>query len=152
LKLPAGSIDTSFVEHKHSAQEFIDEIFNKVNLENVSRFVTPDFIYHSSGEDVTGMENFKEWISSDHSIYLDIHFTIADSIAEHAKVATAWIVEGTHEKEFRGIPATHKKFETVGVNIFHFEGNKIKEAWMVVDGLSAALQVGAVKTISDETD
>ena len=141
----------SFVENKQLAQEFIDEIFNKVNLQNISKFVTPNFIYHSSGEDVTGMEEFKEWISSDHSIYPDIHFTIVDSIVEYGKVATAWIVEGTHSKEFRGIPATHKKFETVGVNIFHFEGNKIKEAWMVADGLSAALQVGAVRTISDES-
>jgi steroid delta-isomerase-like uncharacterized protein len=138
----------SLAEKKQIAREFIDEIFNKVNLETISKFVTPDFIYHSSGEDVTGMENFKEWVSSDHSIFPDIHFTIVDSIAEFGKVATAFIVEGTHGKEFRGIPATHKKFETVGVNIFHFEGNKIKEAWIVVDGLTAALQVGAVKTSS----
>jgi hypothetical protein len=33
----------------------------------------------------------------------------------------------------------------VGVTVFHFEGNKIKEAWIVVDGLSAALQIGVVK-------
>jgi predicted ester cyclase len=55
---------------------------------------------------------------------------MVDSISEFNKVATAWIVEATHQKEYRGIPATHKKFETVGVNIFHLEGNKIKEAWM----------------------
>ena len=49
--------------------------------------------------------------------------------------------------EFRGIPATHKKFETVGTTVFHFDGNKIKEAWVVVDGLSAALQIGIVRTV-----
>ena len=49
------------------------------------------------------------------------------------------------------ILAARKKFETTGVNIFHFE-DKIKEAWIVVDGLTAALQVGAVKTISNEAD
>ena len=142
----------SIAENKKNAEKFIDEIFNKVNLEDISTFVTPDFIYHTSGEDITGMENFKNWVSADHSLYPDIHFTIEESISELNKVATVWIVEGTHTKEFRGIPATHKKFETAGVNIFHFEGNKIKEAWVVVDGLSAALQVGAVKTISNEAD
>jgi steroid delta-isomerase-like uncharacterized protein len=142
----------SIAENKQIAEKFIDEIFNKVNLENISRFVTPDFIYHASGEDITGMENFKKWVSADHSIIPDIRFTIEESISESNKVATVWIVEGTHTKEFRGIPATHKKFETAGVNIFHFEGNKIKEAWIVVDGLTAALQVGAVKTISNEDD
>ena len=141
----------SIAENKQIAEKFIDEIFNKGNLEGVSRFVTPDFVYHGQGEDITGMENFKEWVSSDHSIIPDMRFTIMDSIAEFGKVATTWIVEGTHAKEFRGIPATHKKFETAGVNIFHFEGNKIKEAWAVVDGLTAAIQVGVVKTGSSET-
>jgi steroid delta-isomerase-like uncharacterized protein len=114
-------------------------------------FVTTDFTYHVRGEDITGTENFKEWVSSDRSIFPDIQYTILDSISEFNKVATTWIVEGTHEKEFRGIPATHKKFETAGVNIFHFEGNKIKEAWTVADGLTAALQLGVVKIESSSS-
>jgi predicted ester cyclase len=67
-----------------------------------------DFIYHAQGEDAKGMENLKEWVSSDRSVFPDIRFTIVDSIAESNKVATAWFVEATHEKEFRGIPATRK--------------------------------------------
>lgn len=141
----------SIAENKQIAEKFIDEIFNKGILEGVSGFVTGDFIYHARGEDITGMENFKEWVSSDRNVFPDIRFTILESISEFNKVATAWIVEGTHAKEFRGIPATHKKFETVGVSIFHFEGNKIKEAWAVTDGLTAALQLGVVKTESSET-
>jgi hypothetical protein len=30
-------------------------------------------------------------------------------------------------------------------NIFHFEDNKIKEAWTIAVGLTAALQLGVVK-------
>jgi predicted ester cyclase len=33
------------------------------------------------------MEKFKEWVSSDRSIFPDIRFTIVDSIAEFGKVA-----------------------------------------------------------------
>ncbi len=98
-------------------------------------------------EDVEGIENFKKWISSDRAAFPDMRFTMVDSIAESGKVASTFVVEGTHEKEFRGIPATHKKFETVGMTVFHFDGNKIKEAWVVVDGLSAALQIGIVRTV-----
>jgi steroid delta-isomerase-like uncharacterized protein len=141
----------STAENKRIAETFIDEIFNKGILEGVNRFVTTDFTYHVRGEDITGTENFKEWVSSDRSIFPDIRYTILDSISEFNKVATTWIVEGTHEKEFRGIPATHKKFETAGVNIFHFEGNKIKEAWTVADGLTAALQLGVVKIESSSS-
>jgi steroid delta-isomerase-like uncharacterized protein len=142
----------SIAENKQIAEKFIDEIWNKGNSDGVGRFVTSDFVYHARGEDVTGIENFKEWVSSDRSVFPDIRFTILDSISEFNKVATAWIIEATHTKEFRGIPATQKKFETVGVNIFHFEDNKIKEAWAITDGLTAALQLGVVKTESSQTD
>jgi len=127
----------SFNENKRIVQEFIDETYNKGNLENTSRFVTSDFIYHARGEDIEGVEAYNEWVSLDRSIFPDIIFTILETIAESDKAATAFIVKGTHEKEFRGIPATHKIFETVGVIIFHFRNNKIKEGWVVVDGLTA---------------
>src|SRR5215831_14163755 len=142
----------SLPENKQIAERFIVEILNNGKLEEVSRFVTTDFVYHARGEDVRGWENLKEWVSADRSIFPDIRFTIVDSIAEAGKVASAFIVEGTQEKEFRGIPATGKKFETVGINIFHLQDNKNREGWVVVDALTAALQLGSVKVISSEAD
>jgi steroid delta-isomerase-like uncharacterized protein len=141
----------SLAENKQIAWDFIDELLNKGNLENVNRFVTSDFIYHSAAEDLNGVEKFKECVASDHITFSDIRYTFVDSIAEYGKVAIVWIVEAKHEKDFRGISASHKRFETVGVNIFHFEGNKIKEAWAIADGLTAALQLGVVKIKSSQT-
>ena len=131
----------SFVENKRIVQEFLDETYNKGNLKNTDRFVTPDFIYHARGEDIEGIEAYNEWVSSDRSIFPDIQLTMVDSIAEFGKVASAFIVEGTH-----------KKFETVGMNIFYFQDNKIREGWVVVDALTAALQLGAVNAISSDAD
>ena len=140
----------SLEETKQLAWEFVDEIFNKGNINEADRFVTPNFLYHARGEDIEGLEKFKEWFSSDTGVFSDIRITIVDSLAESGKVATAWIVEGTHEKEYSGIPATHKKFETVGISIFHFEGNKIKVLWTVTDALTPALDLGIVKPVSYE--
>ena len=140
----------SLEETKQLAWKFVDEIFNKGNINEADRFVTPDFIYHARGEDIEGLEKFKEWFSSDTGVFSDIRITLVDSLAEYGKVATAWIVEGTHEKEYSGIPATHKKFETVGISIFHFEDNKIKELWTVTEALTPALNLGIVKPVSYE--
>ena len=143
-------IRMSLEETKQLAWKFVDEIFNKGNINEADRFVTPDFIYHARGEDIEGLEKFKEWFSSDTGVFSDIRITLVDSLAEYGKVATAWIVEGTHEKEYSGVPATHKKFETVGISIFHFEDNKIKELWTVTDALTPALDLGIVKPVSYE--
>jgi steroid delta-isomerase-like uncharacterized protein len=137
----------SLVEIKQTARQFFDDVYNQENLDSIDTLVTPSFVYHARGEDVEGIEKFKKWISSDRAAFPDMRFAVVDSIAEGGKVATAFVVEGTHEKEFRGIPATRKKFETVGMTVFHFDGNKIKEAWVVVDGLSAALQIGVVRRV-----
>ena len=142
----------SIEEIKQLAWTFTDEINNKGNVNEADKFVTPEFIYHARGEDIEGLEKFKEWASSDRGIFSGIQFTLADSLAEPGKVATAWIVEGTHEKEYSGIPATHKKFETVGISIFHFEGTKIKESWTVADALTPALDLGIVKPVLNETN
>jgi predicted ester cyclase len=131
----------SIIENKRIARDFIEEMFNKGNVENADRFVTPDFIYHARGED-----KFKACVTTDHTSFRDMHFTFIDGIAEGNKVSTTWILEGIHQQEFRGIPATNKKFETVGVIIFRFEGPRIKEAWSIVDGLTPAIQLGLVKT------
>jgi len=56
----------SLNENKRIVQEFIDETYNKGNLENTSRFVTSDFIYHARGEDIEGVEAYNEWVSLDH--------------------------------------------------------------------------------------
>ena len=51
------------------------------------------------------------------------------TLVDQNKVALRWNLKATHEKDFADLPATHKKFETQGVEILHFEGDKIKEAW-----------------------
>ena len=77
---------------------------------------------------IEGIEAYNEWVSSDRSIFPNIRVTIVDSIEESdsGRVASAFIVEGTQGKEITGIPTTNKDFETVGINMFHFQYNKIK--------------------------
>ena len=142
----------SSTEHKWIVHEFLDETYNKGNLKNTDRYITPDFIYHARGEDIEGIEAYNEWISSDRSIFPDIQVTIVDSIEESGKVASAFIVEGLKKRNFVAFRLTNKKFETVGMNIFHFQDNKIKEGCVVVDALTAAIQLGAVKSTYAETD
>ena len=96
-------------------------------------FVTPDIIYHGAGEEVRSLEEFKTWVSEDLSAFPDMKVTVLDVFGEQNKIAIRWALQATHERDFAGFPATHKKFEAQGVEIFHFEGDKIKEAWTVSD-------------------
>jgi steroid delta-isomerase-like uncharacterized protein len=111
------------------ARRFVEEIFNARKTEAAKNFVTPDIIYHGMAEEVKGLEEFKKWVDEDLSAFPDMQITILEDLVDQNKVALRWSLKATHEKDFADFPATHKKFETQGVEILHFEGDKIKEAW-----------------------
>lgn len=123
----------SSTQYSTIARNFVDEVFNARKTEVAKNFVTPDIIYHGTAEEVRSLEEFKKWVSEDLSAFPDMKITILDTFGEQNKIAVMWTLKATHERDFADLPATHKKFETRGVDIFHFEGDKIKEAWTVCD-------------------
>jgi steroid delta-isomerase-like uncharacterized protein len=123
----------SYTQYNTIARRFIEEIFNARKTELAKNFVTPDIIYHGMGEEVRSLEEFKQWVAEDLSAFPDMKVTILDEFGEQNKIAVRWTLNATHEKDFADFPATHKKFETQGVDIFYFEGDKIKEAWTICD-------------------
>ena len=123
----------SETKYKTVARSFVEEIFNERKTEAAKNFLTPDIAYHGMAEEVKGLEDFKKWVAEDLSAFPDMKITIEDEFGEENKVAIRWTLKATHEKDFADFPATHKKFETQGVEILHFEGDKIKEAWTICD-------------------
>jgi steroid delta-isomerase-like uncharacterized protein len=136
----------SNTQNKQIARRFVQEIFNEGKIEQAKNFVTHDVIYHGA-EEVRGLEDFKEWISEDRKALPDMQVTILDDIEEQNKVALRWTLKATQEGEILGLPASHEKFETNGVEILHFEAGQIKEAWTIYDGLKPALQLGVVEIV-----
>jgi steroid delta-isomerase-like uncharacterized protein len=123
----------SSTQNKTIARRFVEDIINARKIEMTNNFVTPDIIYHGMAEEVRGLEEFKRWVAEDLSAFPDMKITILDDFGEENKVAIRWNLKATHEKDFADFPATHKKIEAQGVEILHFEGDKIKEAWTVAD-------------------
>jgi steroid delta-isomerase-like uncharacterized protein len=129
---------SSSAQNKAMARRFVQEIFNERKIEATKDFVTPDIIYHGAFEEVRGLEDFKQWMTEDLSAFPDMQITILDDFGEQNKVAMRWTAKGTHEKDIADIPASHKKVEIEGAEIFHFEADKIKEAWTIFDARELA--------------
>ena len=117
-------------DNKAVARGFVQAIFNEGKIDEVKNFVTPDIIYHGL-EEVKGLENFKQWVDEDRKAFPDMQITIEDAFGEQDKLAMRWNLKGTFAKELHGSQPSHEKFETQGVEIFHFQDGKIKEAWTI---------------------
>jgi steroid delta-isomerase-like uncharacterized protein len=123
----------SSTQYKTIARRFVEEIFNQRKTDAAKNFVTPDIVYHGMAEEVRSLEEFKKWVAEDLSAFPDMKVTVVDEFGEENKLAIRWTLKATHEKDFADFPATHKKFEAQGIEILHFEGDKIKEAWTFSD-------------------
>ena len=123
-------------DNKAVAQGFVQAIFNEGKIDEVKNFVTPDIIYHGL-EEVKGLENFKQWVAEDRKAFPDMQITIEDAFGEQDKLAMRWNLKGTFAKELHGSQPSHEKFETQGVEIFHFQDGKIKEAWTIFGSMDS---------------
>ncbi|MDW0219214.1 MAG: ester cyclase [Nitrososphaeraceae archaeon] len=133
-------------DNKTVARGFVQTIFNERKVDEAQNFITPDITYHAM-EEVKGLENFKQWIGEDLKAFPDMNITIVDSFGEQDKLAMRWNLKGTFVKELRGTQpsheepnwkdVSHEKFETQGVEIFHFQDGKIKEAWTIFGSMDS---------------
>ncbi len=89
-------------------------------------------------------EAAEDWIGPFRASFPDFYMEVADVIAEGDKVVGHFKCSGTHEGEWRGVPATGRRFENVDeVYIFRVEGGKLASATAAVeDDLTRLRQLG----------
>jgi steroid delta-isomerase-like uncharacterized protein len=120
---------------KAAAMAVIDELY------------ATDIVMHSStGEDIRGLENYKQFYSEELTAFPDSHITVDDLIVEGDKAVVRYTYTGTHKGQWKGIPATHKKITIRGIHIDRIVGGKIGEEWARYDTLGAMQQLGLIPT------
>lgn len=136
--------NTQPTDNRQIVQRFMDECWNKGNLNAVSELVADDCRYHDPvfPSLTSGAENLKNHIQTCRSGFPDLMFTIDDTIAERNEVVIHWTGTGTHKGQFLGMPPTNKKASVTGTSIFRIEGEKIVEEWANWNLMSMLEQLG----------
>jgi len=130
-------------QNKAIARRFLDELWNRSNFELVDQLLASDYDGHSSTV-IRGPEGAMAFVPRLRNAFPDFQFLILDQIAEEDKVATRWVIRGTHEGEFQGVPPSGKQIEMTGIAIFRVANGKLIEGWTNEDVLGMMQQLGAV--------
>lgn len=130
-------------ENKVIARRFLDELWNRSNFGLVDQLLASDYDGHSSTV-IRGPEGAMALVPRLRNAFPDFQFSILDQIAEGDKVATRWIIRGTHENEFQGLPPSDKQVEMTGITIFRIANGKLIEGWTNEDRFGMWQQLGAV--------
>jgi steroid delta-isomerase-like uncharacterized protein len=133
---------------KALGRRFINE-FNKgkaAALAVMDEFYATNVVVHSgNGEDVRGLEDYKQSTSELFNAFPNVHWTIDDEIVEGNKKTTRYTMIGTHKREFMGIPATNKKVKTSMIYISRRNAaGKVVEEWEMYDTLDFMQQLGVI--------
>jgi len=91
-------------------------------------------------------EGLKQLITAYRTGFPDLHVLIEDMVAEEDKVASRFIVRGTHKGELMGIPPTGKQVTVSSILISRFADGKWAEDWANYDALGMMQQIGAIPT------
>ncbi len=120
------------------------EAWSKGDFEAFKEVVAPDYAYYlpSRSTKPRSREEIIEIGKMLHNAFPDITFSIEELIAEGDRVIVRFIVTGTHEGEFQGIPATGNKYEHGGISISRIENGKVVEQREEIDELGLMRQLG----------
>lgn len=129
--------------NKELTRRFIDEVFNKGNLDLIDEYVAEDYVDHAQG--LQGRDAYKHVLAGIRHAFPDLHVTIEDMLAEDDRVAVRITATHTHEGEFMGIPPTGVHGAHTGITIVRLEDGKVVEAWEESDMLGVLSQIGAVE-------
>jgi steroid delta-isomerase-like uncharacterized protein len=118
--------------NKALIREHYDATTNAFKPAAIDRQVAADFIDHGS-PDIVGPEGVKAHIKTLRSAFPDLSVTIEDMVAEGDLVAVRGTWRGTHQGEFRGVPAIGRKVEFGGMVFWRVSGGQIRERWGMID-------------------
>jgi steroid delta-isomerase-like uncharacterized protein len=133
-------------QNKALIARFVEEIFNKGNIDIVGEIFAPDFIEHEQLPPglPNGREGVKMMTTMLRSAFPDFKATIDDVLAEGDKVVIRMTWSGTHKGEFMGIPATGKRVSFGVIDIIRIANGKVVEHWGQMDSMSLMQQLGAI--------
>ncbi|SKC74330.1 ester cyclase [Paraburkholderia hospita] len=132
-------------QNKQVMHRFV-EFINTANKELAEELVSREAVFHVPGrsEPVRGPEGYLDIIGMMRSGFPDIQWSLEEMIAENDKVAARFIMHGTHQGAFFGVPPTGKKIQVQAMNIYRLKDGKFVEERGQPDLLSLLQQIGAV--------
>lgn len=131
--------------NKFTMQRFV-EFINTASETMAEELISPNAVFHVPGspEPMRGPAGYLAIIEMMRGGFPDIQWTLEEMVAEGDRVAARFIMRGTHQGTFFGVPPTGKKISVQAMNIYRLSNNKFVEEHGQPDMLGLLQQIGAV--------
>jgi predicted ester cyclase len=128
---------------KDVVRVFFKELWDHADKGLIPRLVHPDFTFRGSlGPVLTGHDQFAGYVDMVTGALGQYTSHILDMVEEGNKVFAKLRYHGYHRGELLGYPPTGRHVWWYGTPLFTFDGNKVRDLWVLgdVQGLIARLR------------
>jgi steroid delta-isomerase-like uncharacterized protein len=121
------------------------EFINTASQKLAEELISPNAIFHVPGrpEPMRGPAGYLAIIEMMRGGFPDIQWTLEEMVAEGDKVAARFIMRGTHQGTFFGVPPSGKKIAVQAMNFYRLSDGKFVEERGQPDMLGLLQQIGA---------
>lgn len=136
-----ATADISPEENKAVVHRYIEEVWNRHDLDAIDDLVSPTYFNHAASPEYqrAGAAYSVTWLLS---VFPDHRFEIEDIAADGETFAVRGTCRGTHERELGSVRPTGKRFAAQQSTWFRVEEGKIVEHWAAKDDLGMMRQLG----------
>jgi steroid delta-isomerase-like uncharacterized protein len=141
---PAATANVALV---HSV---LERVFNERELGAANELLAPDVVVdHPANREVThGVEKFKELPAKLLEGFPDLRVTVEHAVAEGDRVGARWIIRGTHDGTYRGVPRTGNSVRIPVQEIVRIRNGLICEMRFGINLLGVAQQLGVMPSVA----
>ena len=119
---------------KEKVRKFYEVLWNSHDQEAIPSVLHQNFTFRGSlGQKKSGHAGFAEYVDMVHQALGEYKCIIEELVAEGTKVFAKMTFTGIHRNDFMGFPPTQKRVSWNGCALFTFEGELIKDVWVLGD-------------------
>lgn len=132
----------SIERNKAVVRRYLDEVWNKGNIDGSAAFLAPDYRRHAGpGTDPLDIEGQRVRLHGFRAAFPDARLVIEDIIAEGDLVAFRFTMSGTHRGPFQGVAPTGRQVRVPGLDLVRLRDGLLVEHWGGADLASLRAQL-----------
>ena len=140
LELAQSTLEKNITMYETVWNKVIND--REIDLINEDSFDKDVTALATSGGDIIGLENFKNYYNNYLTGFSNAEFTIVDIFGQGDKMVKHWNFKGTHDGDFFGVPATGKSVDISGTTLIKMKDGKIAAEQDYMDFLGFYTQLG----------
>lgn len=116
--------------------------FRAADQTTIDELADPGLVDHNAADGDPSLASFKKKVTWFRTVFPDLAEDLQDVVASGDTVATRWVLTGSQQQDFMGIPAAGQRIRVEGMNFYRLKDGRVTDLWTQFDGPALMQQLG----------